>query len=336
MNSLKEILINKNSSCKSIWFMRQAGRYLPEFREIRKKNKNFINLCLNSKISSEITLQPINRFDVDSAIIFSDILMIPYATGQKVEFIEKKGPQLAKFSLQKFLDQDLTSVIEKLKPVYKAIKLTRKNLSRDKSLIGFAGAHWTLLVYMLSLKNENDEINLSKINLTKEEMSLTLKKLNELICAHIDYQIKAGADTIQIFDSWAGKLPNDKIDFYCYNPNKKIVDFCKTNKIPVISFPKGINKKYLDFNHIERPDGLSLDFTIDPIWAVNNLKNVTLQGGLNPKFLLDSEDKMYDEAKKYLDAFKDVPYIFNLGHGIVPETDPEKLKKLINFVKNYK
>jgi len=336
MNSLKEILVNKNKSCKSVWFMRQAGRYLPEFRKIRKKNKNFINLCLNSELSSEITLQPIDRFDVDSAIIFSDILMIPYAAGQKVEFIEKKGPQLGDFNPKIFLKKDIKSFLAKLEPVYQAIRLTKKNLDKNKSLIGFAGAPWTLLVYMLSLKNEDDKIDFSKINYSKEEVLLVLEKLNELICLHINEQIKAGADTIQIFDSWAGKIPSSELDLYCYNPNKKIVDFCKNNNIPVISFPKGISKNYLEFNKIVKPDGLSLDYSLDPIWAADNLTNVSLQGGLNPKFLLGDEDKLYAEAKKYLDAFEDVPYIFNLGHGIVPETNPELLKKLINFVRNYK
>ena len=151
MSNLKKILIDKKN-CKSLWFMRQAGRYLPEFRKIRSKNKNFINLCLNSELSSEITLQPINRFDIDSAIIFSDILMVPYALGQKVKFIKEHGPQLSTFNLNQFLSNDKISFSQKLHPIYKAIEITRKKLDRKKSLIGFVGAPWTLLIYMLGAK----------------------------------------------------------------------------------------------------------------------------------------------------------------------------------------
>ena len=162
MSTLSKILINKDKTCKSIWFMRQAGRYLPEFRKIRSHNKNFINLCLNSELCSEITLQPIKRFNLDSAIIFSDILMVPYALGQKVDFIKDHGPILSNFNLNDFLKNDITSFTKKLNPVYEAIRLTREKLNPEKSLISFIGAPWTLLIYMLGLKVNKNEINLSK------------------------------------------------------------------------------------------------------------------------------------------------------------------------------
>ena len=335
MSSLKEILINKNITCKSIWFMRQAGRYLPEFRKIRDQNKDFIKLCLNSALSSEITLQPIKRFNLDSAIIFSDILLIPYASGQDVTFLKNKGPKLGEFNLKKFLNRDLDIFIKNLDPVYKAINQARKKLDKKKSLIGFVGAPWTLLVYMLNLKEKDNRISLSKINSKKNNLDLILTKLNEFICLHIQKQIEAGADVIQIFDSWAGEIPEPELNSFCYLPNQKIVKFCKLNKIPVICFPKGIKENYANFNKIIEPDGLSIDYDIDPCWAAKNLTNVVLQGGLHPKFLSESDEKMYVETKKYLDAFKDVPYIFNLGHGLRPETDPEKLSKLIKFVRTY-
>ena len=158
MSNLNKILTRKKN-CKSVWFMRQAGRYLPEFRSIRANNKNFIDLCLNSELSSEITLQPIKRFDMDSAIIFSDILMVPFALGQSVEFVKNKGPILSNFNLEKFLDNNKISFTQKLKPVYKAIEITRKNLDKKKSLISFIGAPWTLLIYILNLKKNKKEIN---------------------------------------------------------------------------------------------------------------------------------------------------------------------------------
>ena len=334
MSNLKKILINKKK-CKSVWFMRQAGRYLPEFKKIRKENPNFINLCLNSSLSSEITLQPIKRFDLDSAIIFSDILMVPFALGQNVEFKKDHGPILSNFNLNQFLSNDKISFSHKLHPVYKAIELTRKKLDSKKSLISFVGAPWTLLIYMLGLKESKNNINFNLLNSKQFEVNVILDKLNEFLCIHIENQINAGADVIQIFDSWSGLIPLKDLPNYCYIPNLKIVEFCKKNKIPNICFPKGINKKYKDFNDIVKPNALNLDYEIDPMWAKQNLKNVILQGGLDPKILFLSDQEIVSKATKYLNIFKDVPYIFNLGHGLLPETDPDKLDKLIKFYRKY-
>ena len=334
MSNLREILINKKI-CKSVWFMRQAGRYLPEFRQIRSQNQNFINLCLNSELSSEITLQPIKRFDLDSAIIFSDILMIPYALDQKVEFVKDQGPVLEDFNLKKFLDNNKESFSQKLLPVYKAIKKTREKLNKEKSLIGFVGAPWTLLIYMLGVKDNKKIINYKKIKEKEQEVNLILDKLNEYICIHIENQINAGADVIQIFDSWAGLIFPADLSKYCYIPNLKIVDFCKEKKIPVICFPKGIKENYKEFNSVVKPHGISLDYEINPNWAKQNLLNVVLQGGLDPKMLLSSNQEILNNTKKYLDVFKALPYVFNLGHGLLPETDPDKVSKLIKFFREY-
>ena len=336
MNVLSKALIEKEKTCKPIWFMRQAGRYLPEFRKIRKKNQNFINLCLDSNLSSEITLQPIKRYNLDAAIIFSDILLVPYALGQKVNFIEGKGPTLSNFSFEKFKSIRKSNFLDTLSPVYEAISKTRKKLDKDKSLISFVGAPWTLLIYMLNLKKNKEEIRLSKLeNLDINIMEL-FTKLNEYLCLHIKSQISAGADVVQIFDSWAGLLPKADLKNFCHIPNLKLVEFCKKEKTPVICFPKGLKEDYLAFNKIVKPDGLNLDSLINPRWAKSKLSNVVLQGGMNPLILLESNEKILAEAKKYLDIFKDVPYIFNLGHGLVPETDPDKLKSLIEYVRNFR
>ncbi len=334
MSNLKEILINKKI-CKSVWFMRQAGRYLPEFQRIRSQNQNFINLCLNSELSSEITLQPIKRFDLDSAIIFSDILIVPYALDQKVEFLKNHGPKLENFNLNKFLKNNDIDFIEKLKPVYKAIEITRKRLNKEKSLISFIGAPWTLLVYMLGAKLSKKEIDLKLINKKKDEINLVLEKLINYLCLHIDNQINAGADVVQIFDSWAGLLPQEDLNSFCYTPNFKIVEFCKKKDIPVICFPRGIKENYKDFNNLVKPNGLNIDYNIDPMWAKENLKDTVIQGGLDPKILLSSDEDIYNNARKYLDAFKGLPYVFNLGHGMLPETNPVKVNKLIKFYREY-
>jgi len=334
MSNLKEILKNKKI-CKSVWFMRQAGRYLPEFREIRSQNQNFIDLCLNSSLSSDITLQPIKRFNLDSAIIFSDILMVPYALNQKVEFMKDKGPVLEEFNSKKFLNNNKISFTKKLQPVYKAIQTTRMKLDKKKSLIGFIGAPWTLLIYMLGIKESKKDINYKIIKAKEFEVNLILDKIHEYLCYHIENQVNAGADVIQIFDSWAGYILPDDLTNYCFIPNLKIVDFCKAKKIPVICFPKGIKENYKEFNNIVKPDGISLDYDIDPHWVKKNLSNVVLQGGLDPKVLLSNDQIIFKTAKKYLDIFKDLPYIFNLGHGLLPETEPDKVGKLIKFYREY-
>ena len=334
MSNLKNILIDKKV-CKSVWLMRQAGRYLPEFRKIRSQNKNFIDLCLNSELSSEITLQPIKRFDLDSAIIFSDILMVPFALGQKVDFIKNEGPLLEKFNFKKFLSNDKINFTQKLYPVYKAIEKTRKKLDNKKSLISFIGAPWTLLIYMLGAKINKNEIDFKKIRSKEFEVNLILDKLHEYLCVHIENQINAGSDVVQIFDSWAGLLPEEDLANFCFIPNLKIVEFCKIKKIPVICFPKGINKNFKEFNNIVKPNGLNIDYDINPTWAKQNLKNVVLQGGLDPKILLSTEKNIINNYKIYLETFKEQPYIFNLGHGLIPETDPGKVEKLIKFYREY-
>ena len=336
MSTIKKILVNKDSNCQSIWFMRQAGRYLPEFREIREKNRDFIQLCLNSDLSSDITLQPISRYDLDSAIIFSDILLVPYALGQKIEFHKDLGPVLDKFNINIFSDNNEVSFFKELEPVYNSIKKTKKRLNKEKSLIAFVGAPWTLLTYMMGLKKNKKEIDLLKFKNQENDIKQIISKLTNYLCIHIKNQIDAGADLVQVFDSWAGLIPENKLEDYCYKPNLEIANFCKERKIPIICFPKGISKKYIDFQKVVKPDGLSLDYDIDPLWAEKNLTGTALQGGMNPNILLKSDQSIYNEAKKYLDTFKNVPYIFNLGHGILPETSTNKLDKLIKFVRNYK
>ena len=334
MSNLKEILVNKKI-CKSIWFMRQAGRYLPEFRKIRSQNQDFIKLCLNSELSSEITIQPIKRFDLDSAIIFSDILMVPFALDQKVEFLKNQGPILDKFDIKKFLKNNKNNFTKKLAPVYKAIEITRKKLEKKKTLISFVGAPWTLLVYMIGAKLNKKDINFEIIERKMDEVEIILNELNDYLCLHIENQMKAGADVVQVFDSWAGLIPNNHLNNFCYTPNSKIVNFCKSKNIPVICFPRGIKESYKDFNNLVKPDGINIDYNVDPNWAKENLKETVIQGGLDPKILSLSDEEICNNTKKYLDAFKGLPYVFNLGHGMLPETDPAKVSMLVKFYREY-
>ena len=334
-DTLTECIRDKKSSYVPIWFMRQAGRYLPEFRVIRKENQDFIKLCLNPILVNEITLQPLKRFDIDAAIIFSDILMIPYGLGQKVKFEKGIGPILGDLDLNKIVDIDPVDFVQKLLPVYKGIKEVKNNL-KEKPLIGFVGAPWTLLLYMLNKGSPKNNFNFNEINKDKFLINKLLKKLEEMICLHADKQIQAGANIIQIFDSWAGLLPKKELPNYCYIPILKIVEHIKSKKIPTICFPKGIGKNYLDFCSTVNPDCISIDYDVDPNWIKEKAKGIPIQGGLDPKILLRDKEQIKKNIEKYLNIFKDYPYIFNLGHGVIPEIKPETIEYVIQTVRNKK
>ena len=330
MSKLLNCLVNKDSSCVPVWFMRQAGRYLPEFKQIRSQNPNFLKLCFNSDLATQITLQPLKRFNLDAAIIFSDILVIPHALKQSIVFKEKVGPKCLNFNIDKFITTNEKDFISTLTPIYKTIQETKKKLNKDKSLIAFVGAPWTLLIYLYNLK-EKSELKIKIKN--KEEIKLILEKLDKFLKLHIIKQIEAGADVIQIFDSWAGLIQDEDLEKYCYTPNKSLVNFCKENNTPSICFPKGLNENYKKFIEKVRPDAISIDYKINPLWARENFKGICIQGGMNPELLLKSENMVLEETEKYLEIFKNKPYIFNLGHGILPETNPEIVKKIVDKVK---
>ena len=334
-DTLRECIKRKKTSYTPIWFMRQAGRYLPEFREIRKQNPNFIKLCLNSNLVNEITLQPLKRFDIDAAIIFSDILMIPYGLGQEVEFKKGFGPILGELNLDNIIDTDPIDFVKKLSPIYKGIEKVKKNL-KEKSLVGFVGAPWTLLLYMLNQESPKNNFDFDKINKDKFLINRLLKKIEEMICLHADKQIEAGANIIQIFDSWAGLLPKKELSNYCYIPILKIVEHIKSKKIPTICFPRGIGESYVDFCSTVKPDCISIDYEVDPKWIKEKLNGTPIQGGLHPKILLENKDKIKKSTENYLNIFKDYPYVFNLGHGVLPETKPEIIEYLIKIVRNKK
>jgi uroporphyrinogen decarboxylase len=315
--------------------MRQAGRYLPEYQKIRKKNKNFINFCLNINDATKVSLQPINRFNLDAAIVFSDILLILNACGQKVEFKEKIGPILENYNLNKFYKTKDKIFIKKLENVYKILKKIKKTLPKEKALIGFAGSPWTLLTYMINKGSPKKNIKSLK-NLKKKEIIKIIKRLEHLIYIHCKEQILAGADIIQLFDSWAGLIEKKNLKEFCINPNKNIVSKIKKNfpNKPIICFPKGINKNINNFIKEVKPHGISIDYDIN-LKKLNLNNDVVFQGGMNPKFLLGNNKRMFNEAKKYLNFFKNQPYIFNLGHGILPKTKPENVKRLVEFVRSY-
>ena len=333
MSPIEQVIINKKSNINPIWIMRQAGRYLPEFREIRKKNPDFIKLCLNQKLSSEITLQPLKRFNLDAAIIFSDILMLPYGLNQNVVFKKNIGPLLDELDLQKISSVEEVGFVEKLSPVYKLIKLvSNSQLTNNKTTIGFVGAPWTLLVYMINKKSPKQDLNENFFD-NKLLISEVLKILDKFLKIHIKNQIDNGAQLIQIFDSWAGLLNEKDLPYFIYEPTLSLVNYIKSLNVPVICFPRGI-KNYKEFCEIIKPDTICIDYEVDPV-KINKEIKIPVQGGMNPKILLSDKENLKKETIKYLNIFKDHPYIFNLGHGVLPETDPNMMDYLIKTVKDY-
>ena len=333
MTPIKECLINNKTDLTPIWLMRQAGRYLPEFREIRKNNPNFINLCLNPKLSGEITLQPIRRFGFDAAIIFSDILMIPYGLGQEVKFKKNFGPNLANFEINKLLEIDEEDFTKKLSPIYQLIFDLKKNESlKEKDIIGFVGAPWTLLVYMINKVSPKNGL-ISNFFSDEGLINTLLKILDKFIKTHIKNQVNAGATMIQIFDSWSGLIKYD-FDKYLYNPTLSLVDYTKSLGVPVICFPRGITD-YSQFCRIVKPSMVNIDYDVDPKNFIKNV-DIPIQGGLHPEVLLTNKDNLKKEVNKYLEIFRDHPYVFNLGHGILPETKIEMVEELVKIVRDFK
>ena len=319
MSPIQKCIKNKDTRINTIWLMRQAGRYLPEFREIRSKNPDFIKLCLDEKLSSEITLQPLKRFNLDAAIIFSDILMLPYGLGQNVKFEKNFGPRLDKLNIEN---------------IYKLINISSKNnLLQKKDLFGFVGAPWTILVYMINQISPKKEL---KKNFFEDE--LLIEKLLTIIVKflklHIKNQIDSGATIIQIFDSWAGLVEEKKLEFLIYKPTLDLVNFVKSLNVPVICFPREI-KDYKKFINNVKPDVVNIDYSVDPKEIVKSIE-IPVQGGLDPKILLTDKDNVKRNVIKYMEIFRDHPYIFNLGHGVLPETNPDMVKFLVNTVKAFK
>jgi len=326
MNILKQTLQGNVTERKPVWFMRQAGRYLPEYRVMN--HRSFMEKVLDVPTVVEITLQPIRRYDLDAAIIFSDILLIPWAMGQDLEFVAQQGPEMSVFDLDEFFHSDPMEFQKKLTPVYRSIQVTRERLAPNKSLIGFAGAPYTLTHYMITECGQ----------LTEREEEDILQRLIVQTVEHLSNQIVAGCDVVQIFDSHAGTLKTDAdVMRYCIQPNQQIVQALRMRhpEVPIICFPKGLQpNQVLNFCKVVNPSCISIDYTMDPEWALQMLNKWPIQGGLDPKKLLGDPKNMLDTAKRYLEVFKNHPYIFNLGHGILKQTNPVAIQKLVDCVRD--
>jgi len=335
---LIETLNNQNTQgYVPTWLMRQAGRYLPEYRETRKHAGGFLDLCYNPDLACEVTLQPLRRFDLDAAIIFSDILVIPHALGQKVWFAEGEGPRLDPIqSIDDLGDFQSDEFLEFLNPVFEALKLTRKKMPADKALIGFAGAPWTLACYMINGKGSRDYQNVRLFaRQNPEKFQDIMDRLIEAIIIYLDHKIQSGANAIQLFDSWAGVLSVEECHKYTIEPARKIVTMLKQKypHIPFIGFPRGVGFQYMDYVQNVPVNAVSCDQSV-PLSIMKDIQNHTcVQGNLDNILLLDGGDNMIDQAKKICDTLDKNKFVFNLGHGVIKETNPDHVTKLLEVIR---
>jgi len=337
-SSLVGVLGGEGQTPPPVWFMRQAGRYLPEYRELRAKAGSFLDLCYNPELASEITLQPVRRYDLDAAILFADILLIPHALGQSLMFVEGEGPKLDRPASADDLDRFAKADIKPtLSPVYETVARVRAALPADKALIGFAGGPWTVATYMLAGGPQKDPAALRA--LVYEQPEFITRLIDILVDKTIEYllaQIDAGADVIQLFDSWAGGLPWPVLDKVSVGPLERIASAIKKQhpETPVILFPKGVGEKATEYALLSSCDAIGIDYGMDPGWARANLSpHAVVQGGLDPLLVVAGGAQMEKAAKVFLNLFHDVPYVFNLGHGFVPETPPENVARLVEIVR---
>lgn len=322
-----------------VWLMRQAGRYLPEYRATRAQAGDFLSLCYTPDLAAEVTLQPIRRYGFDAAILFADILLIPDALGADLWFVTGEGPRLSTITgpdgLKPLKGKD--DIHDHLAPVYETVKILSQELPKETTLIGFAGAPWTVATYMIAGRGTPDQAPAHKLR--QEDPATFDALINLLTDATIEYlskQVEAGAEVVKIFDSWAGSLKGEAFDRYALEPAKKITQKMKQRfpGLPVIAFPREAGDKYIGFAKAVGADCLALDTSVDATWAAQHLqKDGCVQGNLDPKLMITGGDALRQEARRIVDALKNGPHIFNLGHGITPEADPENVHVLLEEIR---
>ena len=333
---LLDTLRGSAGSRRPVWLMRQAGRYLPEYRDLRAEKGGFLELVYDSEAAAEITLQPIRRFGFDGAILFSDILIVPYAMGQDLAFLAGEGPQLAPRLVDVALAA-LHAAPERLQPIYRTVSLVRDELGSETTLLGFAGSPWTVATYMVAGEGSRDQ-HLARA-LAYRDPGAFQAIVDAIAAVTVDYlsgQIAAGAEAVQLFDSWAGSLAPDQFERWVVAPNSSIADAIRKRHpgVPVIGFPKGAGSKLAAYARETGVDALGLDETIDPLWAMRELPaGLPVQGNLDPLLLLAGGDALERRARWILDAFAGRPHVFNLGHGIDKETPIAHVERLLEIVR---
>jgi uroporphyrinogen decarboxylase len=323
-----------------IWMMRQAGRYLPEYKATRAQAGDFLSLCYNPELAAEVTLQPIRRYGFDAAILFADILLLPQALGADLWFVTGEGPRLSTITTADELAQlkPISDIHEVLNPIYETVKILREELPKETTLIGFAGAPWTVATYMIAGQGTPDQ---GPAHALKAENKATFEGLLKVITLgtieYLSNQIDAGAEVIKIFDSWAGSLKGDDFINYAIKPTQEIVSALKKRHpdVPIIAFPRGAGKAYAGVHAATGADCVAFDDGVDAAWVAEHVqKDGCVQGNLKSSHMVTGGQALVDETRRICDALSEGPHIFNLGHGITPDADPENVTLMIDTVRN--
>ncbi|SLN63741.1 Uroporphyrinogen decarboxylase [Roseovarius albus] len=337
--TILKALAGETQDVPPIWMMRQAGRYLPEYRATRAEAGDFLSLCYNSDLATEVTLQPIRRYGFDAAILFADILLLPQALGADLWFVTGEGPRLSTITSQTELDQlkPTEDIHETLAPIYQTVRNLSEALPKETTLIGFAGAPWTVATYMIAGRGTPDQGPAHALKAeNKPVFEGIIDRLTESTIEYLSAQIEAGAEVVKLFDSWAGSLKGDDFENYAVEPTRKIIDELKARHpdTPIIAFPREAGEGYIGFHEKTGADCVALDNSVSPEWAAENVQSHgCVQGNLASKHMVTGGDALVQEARAIVEAFKNGPHIFNLGHGITPDADPDNVQRMIDAVR---
>ncbi|WP_316015162.1 uroporphyrinogen decarboxylase [Roseobacter sp. HKCCA0434] len=322
-----------------VWMMRQAGRYLPEYRATRAKAGSFLDLCYTPELAAEVTLQPLRRYAFDAAILFADILLVPQALGADLTFVQGEGPRLSTVTSVADLARlgPVDDIDETLSPIYETVRILRRELPADVPLIGFAGAPWTVATYMIAGRGTPDQAPARRLMYSdRATFEALLDRITDATIHYLLQQVRAGAEVIKIFDSWAGALPGTEFAKYAIAPAKRIVDALRAEHpdLPIIGFPRMAGGNYARFAVETGVQGLALDTSVDPAWAADHLQPRTcVQGNLDPLLLVQGGQALTDKTKETVRAFANGPHIFNLGHGITPDASPDNVHRMLEAVR---
>ena len=322
-----------------VWMMRQAGRYLPEYRATRAQAGDFLSLCYNPELAAEVTLQPIRRYGFDAAIMFADILLVPQGLGADVWFVTGEGPRLSTITTpeQAAALKPADAIHDKMAPIYETLRILSRELPAETTLIGFAGAPWTVATYMIAGRGTPDQGPAHKLKDTdRATFEIVLDRITEATIGYLLKQIEAGAEVVKLFDSWAGSLKGDDFNKYALEPARKIIAALKAAhpEVPVIAFPREAGPAYEGFAKTVGADCLALDTKVDLKWAADVLqKDSCVQGNLDPKLMVEGGERLVSETKRIVKALSGGPHIFNLGHGITPDADPENVHVMLEAIR---
>ncbi|WP_281984468.1 uroporphyrinogen decarboxylase [Thalassorhabdomicrobium marinisediminis] len=322
-----------------IWMMRQAGRYLPEYKATRAQAGDFLSLCYNPELAAEVTLQPIRRFGFDAAILFADILLVPQALGSDLWFVTGEGPRLSTITTADEVKalKPVTAIHDTLSPIYETVKILARELPSETTLIGFAGAPWTVATYMIAGQGTPDQGPAHAFkDANRVAFEALLDRITEATIEYLSEQIKAGAEVVKLFDSWAGSLQGADFEAYAVKPAARIVAALKERhpETPIIAFPRGAGERYTGLHKAIGADCIALDDGVSAEWAAKHVQpDGCVQGNLKSSHMVTGGDALISETRRIVEAFKNGPHIFNLGHGITPDADPENVQLMIDTVR---